>query len=809
MVDVDYYVDMPEFLANNFRPVVLYTFQPKTVARCDGEYSYTFHKDGEVEYIVSGGATYRHKVWNYAGDSIKVRKWYKLLWWSILVEVMTFQLERKQVDEDHQMILLAPEKKYVGLAAWIADLMLAGGSLERLNPVEGDFLRMVTKGEREMLTHTGKPGRFMAATLATDKDDALEIQAMHPKLDLQQATVRAMKPEGNAEVLWQYHLRKMSNRPRAQVHLSTLHVQTYTLLPRIEEFDAEQSKPTMTAFMKPLVDGTFAPANNGHNEARSIERRVLKKPTFEPAVTPLMLVVMKEFVSHVTTGLLDETLLHPVDLCQVFENQSTPQQTAILERADLLLKGDDRVKAFMKKEAYQKLADPRNISTVSGVRKREGGKYAYALNQAMKRLDCYAFGKTPKEIAERVTLLAQNATHGIFVSDISRMDKDWSQFSHSLVRTIMFALFEPVYHDEIREVLDGLVNNEAKGALGYAYHVHWSLISGTVFTSCFQTLVNMFMAYFALRMTRVAGVVLKPEEAWAKMGMYGGDDGITPDLQPASFASAARHAGFEATGSFIRKDESGVTFLARVYGPELWHGNNNSMCDLRRQIVKFHTTANMPEGITAERKLLDKSFSFYLSDKETPIIGDYVSKVMESKPDDYEYKNLTKRWMAGNTEPGEQYPNERGEWMMAAMGEALPDFDYGGFLQWLATADSLKKLLDVPTLHPPVKPAAPADTVSVVNGDQVDEVEQQSQASQVKKAITETPPVATQKASVQEPTGGSQSDEKQRGAKPKHVKTRNETRNKQPRKTKENTGTPKKTVGAATPKEAAKKAPPA
>jgi len=138
MVDVDHYVDMNEFLTDNFQPLLVYTFQPRRVAREKGEFSYTFNAKNEVEYRVSGGGFYSHPVWNYSGDSLKFAKRFC----GFAYKLSVYQLERKQMDEDHQLLLLAPLVEFSGLSAFVADIFLAGETLKRLQVAIGRYTRM-------------------------------------------------------------------------------------------------------------------------------------------------------------------------------------------------------------------------------------------------------------------------------------------------------------------------------------------------------------------------------------------------------------------------------------------------------------------------------------------------------------------------------------------------------------------------------------------------------------------------------------------------------------------------------------------
>jgi hypothetical protein len=70
-IDVDQYLDMEHVLAWFPTLHLIYTFQPASVAKNCGEFTFTFDASSYVTYTVSGGASYRHLVWNYAGDIIR------------------------------------------------------------------------------------------------------------------------------------------------------------------------------------------------------------------------------------------------------------------------------------------------------------------------------------------------------------------------------------------------------------------------------------------------------------------------------------------------------------------------------------------------------------------------------------------------------------------------------------------------------------------------------------------------------------------------------------------------------------------
>ena len=90
---------------------------------------------------------------------------------------------------------------------------------------------------------------------------------------------------------------------------------------------------------------------------------------------------------------------YPVDMDEVYQNQARPSQRRLLDQAEFDSPKEYVIKSFMKKEAYGKPTDPRPISTVDTVFKRDFSAYIYSLAKHLKTMEWYAFSKTPLEIA--------------------------------------------------------------------------------------------------------------------------------------------------------------------------------------------------------------------------------------------------------------------------------------------------------------------------------------------------------------------------------------------------------------------------
>jgi len=201
----------------------------------------------------------------------------------------------------------------------------------------------------------------------------------------------------------------------------------------------------------------------------------------------------------------------------------------------------------------------------------------------------------------------------------------------------------------------------------------------------------------------VDGVFLEASEAYARLGVYGGDDGLTAMVAPLVYKRAASTVGQELTVEPVVRGKLGVKFLARVYGPDVWFGDLNNCCDLPRLLSKIHVTVNLPSNITPQMKLLEKVRSYVLSDENTPIVGTFCKAVIALHGTEFKIIPGTepmRTWLS-RYDKKDQYPNVPAEWMLSYAELSLPDFDYKRFNAWAAAATSYDYLLKPPMFTPP------------------------------------------------------------------------------------------------------------
>nr|UQB76068.1 RNA-dependent RNA polymerase [Flumine noda-like virus 27] len=128
------------------------------------------------------------------------------------------------------------------------------------------------------------------------------------------------------------------------------------------------------------------------------------------------------------------------------------------------------------------------------------------------------------------------------------------------------------------------------------------------------------------------------------------------------------------------------------------------MCDIKRQIVKFHVCVRMNSNVTPTMKLLEKVRSFSLSDNETPIIGDLCQTVQrihgkEIKDDD---RTAPMRSWLSRYSMENQYINKRADWMIEHTSLVLPEFEYKRFISWTKRCKTLDDVMKSPMYMEPI-----------------------------------------------------------------------------------------------------------
>lgn len=695
LTDVDYYVDMPTLLAAWPRPYLLYTLVPERTGAIRQDYEYHFNESGEITMNVSGGASYTHRLWDYNHDTVIASHRNSV---GVVTSSVLYDVQTKKVGQDRCVILLTPIRHFYGITAWLAS---TGTPLQRVEHLTGEFAKLSRTIDNVKYVSISRIGQTSAAVCKSDVFDALvstkRIAPQEKIVNFQVKQLMEKHPVDGVDIalaspIFTDYFNSVSDFNVRPWNL--------TARPAMVAMNYNRSldpgyKTVVVPFAEPLVAPAFAPVKDAAASQRSIQGRVLdcqkasKDLESEGRPTAFRQRCAGEFVKLLIP---EPHILTPYDYEQVALKQTKPGQKKDLRDADFVTSCKKKVKTFMKAEPYGKITDPRNITTFLPGTKLEYAHFMYALMDFLKTIPCYAFGKTPKEVAERVAGICSEAEWSVLCPDISRMDGHVNKFCRELEAAIGSRAFAQEWVESFLSSHEKSYGNSGTTTFGQRYEQEESRGSGEMGTSAWNTLINMFIMYYAFRRRGN-----DPEHAWTLLlteALCGGDDGLVADLYPKQMEAAAREVGFIVKSPEFLKSATGVNFLARVYGPGVWAGDPTSMCSLKRQLEKFHLTVEMP--LKPEQKLFEKSLSFKLTDSNTPIIGPFVNKVLEEFGD-LITTNTIVRW-GDQHSVDVQYPNVYAAWMDEIAATELPDFNHAAFGAWLKTAKR-DQLLNVPKFY--------------------------------------------------------------------------------------------------------------
>jgi hypothetical protein len=727
IVDVDYYLDMNvELLRGN--PTLIYTIEP-TSPTGKLENSRYWYEDGHFNMILAGGATFRHKLWNYNHDTFSVEaptfsiKYHKgIPYPSFTAKRISYVVERRTVSPGRALIFLIPIASHSGFSAYVSKWFLEDNTLSHLDPRENGYNVISTlHPDGSQSVSVAPDGNNVSFTLPIETDSLLRTIAINSKgcsSGLRNSQVKShIAPCENhglvSQMATSYYSTLMAKQPRVIMfpfiskNEGILRYQ-YTST----EFDTA-AKPGLTSYMQAFLGPAPAPDDCKDNTAQCVKARITNIQHTTPLpMSKYLIDAIHDFVEAIAT-----VKLHPVDPQEVYDKQPRPMQQQILKAAEL--EGDenikDIVKCFQKKESYGGIKDPRNITTIPGKDKMDHSCFIYALAEHLKKFPWYAFGRSPLELAEHVANICESAEVGVFLGDLSRMDGHISNIGRYITRALMMAMFHPIYHTDIDRIAKTQVNRKGVTDFDVTFFTLLTRLSGSPETSTFNTIEGAFLAYLGYRGTKVNGKYLTHSEAWEKLKecCFGGDDSIASDLTEKAYKKAAKMCGHVATGTFKERGSFGVNFLSRFFSREVWTGRTDSMIDLKRQLMKFHTASHLPNTVSPLAKLLEKSISFVINDPNTPILGPFCTLAVALIPKKTKVIGGDTQYWAKNVDAKSCFPNsDDGSWMGEYVDEVLPMYDQLGFTNWLSTVKTPETLLEVPLFCEPLAFEAPVEPVA-------------------------------------------------------------------------------------------------
>lgn len=704
-IDVDFHMpDMPQRLLGSRHPVILYTENPVSAAG-HGEYSHWFQKNGVYSTRVNGGGEFHQQLWDYTHDCIRVVN----RTFGIVTHMTSFLVDRRQITDTKCLVLLTPISTWWGLAATIAECSVAGHELKRFNPVSDGWAKLYVQTSEGIKVSVAQASSMPTVSVTVGLED-FEAARLCDQLAKQDASVAsnyawANNNRGEAAILANFlrHENGMKGAYVTDVRNSICH---YTA--DILNHDTGDYKSGIVAFMTPVVKGgSFDPVKDDMNGRWAVKDRITQFQTGVPLrFGPGRVKFIRDFVEQLASDIGKVT---PQSVDDVWDKQSRATQRQIISAAVNQGGTDtDDIRAFVKKESYSKPGAPRVISTIPGLTKVEYSRYIYAITAEMKKFPWYGFGK-PAEIAQKVANLAEDQSV-LIETDYSRMDGHVKAELREFIEEPLMKLLFP--DDEyVLELMKKQYGQ--RGKLGQIeYKTGYARASGSPETSLFNTIDSACISYVHLRTTGKSH-----GEALDHLGLYAGDDALECPVEDPVKECRRRKNNAKSFGQTLKTNIVRAPyppqFLARYFG-EAWYGGLNSMCDVGRQLAKFHTCTHMPPGITAKDKAVAKAKAYLLTDANTPIIGALCKSIIADLGTETKVNRPMNWW---STFEEDQFPNEHAQWMEDLVDESFPDFDRRAFAIWCTQ--------NVPLTPPTCAEVSPkhGSVPLIINGELQDPVE--------------------------------------------------------------------------------------
>jgi len=634
LVDVDYYLSMP-LLMRTGKPIVMYTMVPMEAGATGGDVAYSIGADDVVRTQVQGGADYSHKIWDYERSVVSAHTW-----WGSWV----YAVEQIVVPDDfhRRLVMLVPVRRIYGPLAWIAPY---AGLYRRKFQLEGliatRFFRSEgTKGLIEYFSFA-EPGSTFSAIVPTKIAVNLAHRLRATDMKTPYATVEAILRESAKDYPWWQARCGPCDAPTINIALRAVpslldcglkaitHPDAYHYTAVEPKFLWHETKDCMRNVLAtgqtPWSQSAYVPTRSAANDAAFVRHRIEKVAnTVQPP--PKYKMYIREFVERMMPN---ERCGYgaPVTYEEVMYRQSRPTQMAIISRViGWMFAAKEAVakpyRSFMKAEPG---ALPRAITTIDGRDKIEYSRFMYAMSDELASKPWYAFSKTPRQLSEAVVKLCRPARL-VCQTDFSKFDGTHSEFLCTLEEAILRRWFATTYHDEVLALYRKQYCARGVTTHGVSYDTGYSRLSGSAETSCFNSIDNAFVAYVTLRETKYTRLG-QADHAYAALGLYGGDDGLTCDVSVDRYARVAANLGLSLKPIASERGQR-VKFLSRYFANP-WTGDLGSYTDVARQVPKLHLTTAGPE-VDARSVLYRKAVGFALTDGETPFIGPWARRVIRA-----------------------------------------------------------------------------------------------------------------------------------------------------------------------------------
>jgi hypothetical protein len=650
-VDDDYYHDMHALLCTG-KPLVLFSFSPRSVAGSFPDGTYTIHENSEAEVNVAGGAKYRHQLWNWHRETVTVYDWIEFALYNYNVEYRRVEVQNNAARTDGVAptirtewlyVFLSPVAKTTGLASLFAP---SNPLTRRKFEVHGDYIvstfsevepETAVKKEMISLRYLRDPFfRTASVTINLQTLDSLIAKAEIEKISasyqilgyLNDTDVRNWSVEHKnvaATLLAQYlRKRQVGELPEIAEDTRVLGKRApgyIVLAPHPSADNAAPWKLNPRKIHRRLMATTAtAPASHPNNSTASFMGRVtyVLNRDWPPTI---FRTYAHEYIKLLCQG--REGSVTPLEISDVMARQKNASQVRRNIKtapwiSDALT--DPKPESFVKKETTNDYGDPRNITNEKVAFGLRLATVVYAVkDQVLKKLPWYGPGKSYSKIAERMVILFLRL--GLITeADGSRFDGRISEF---LIKYVQNAFYLSIVADEhvswLAEALKMEMDRIAKTEHKAEYATGFSRLSGSPLTTDGNTIISGFLDYAT---GREEG--LTPFESWTTMGISAGDDMCTT-RDAAVLAKTSAKMGMKHE-CVVHVGTTAPGFLGRKFHG-LATGSLVSIQDQERQWAKIGLTY-APEHVLMPQAMKDKALGYAILDPGYPLTTAWARMIM-------------------------------------------------------------------------------------------------------------------------------------------------------------------------------------
>jgi len=624
--------------------LALNTFKPKVAGLVTEELRFSIDDD-VIKFDVTGGSSGEHYTWDYGSDRLKVPRFsqlsmipFRILDFSVKAYVYlftmrpvkyvlgrfapklgpgnhrswfnwdpyyTFRVDERSLSDTRSLIFITPVDSVA--SDDVPEIDIRKYSVNGWNTVCSNEMISIARRNSEH-----------AATVKLSALLRVYEDAVHRNLNLH--AVANIVGIQDASLVMNYVLEVPKYElPRCRSNKPEPNLNVYSIRWKPGD-DAQKTK--LVVHMQPILVDYYGaplahtPAINFSNALQAYMQRIYHPSKESQSVCNpgnLHYAALDDFVAHFKAD------LDPYPVSELFSRVASKTYKKMKEYLDTLVAGPKKWWTFLKAEVYQEEKDPRMIWSPPADVLVDASVFSLAATEWLKQnAQWYAFGKTPREIAEQLGSKLVGAPLAI-MTDMSRFEGRLNAFFHLLVTRVINNLFGNRYEKEVGEIIRKMFFVKGRFVeVDLTVDSNGALPSGHPWTSIIGTICNAFINYMALYET------YGPNGAWDRLGMYGGDDGVTPFLTATLFNRTATSLGMSPKAVEVKQGEFGVNFLSRYFGPNIMTtGDPSSIADVPRAMSKFHTCvkSTMPlSDITAA-----KVYAYYLSDRKTPVFGDFLT----------------------------------------------------------------------------------------------------------------------------------------------------------------------------------------